>query len=264
MTIDEFDQQDSSDMSNPVEASNQNETSYQGGAQAPRDLYVTTALWSPGNGTMNPHKPLFLGLHGWGSDERDFVDLLQVIAPYNDYASLRAPIPLSDIYSNMTPGETGFSWLSEMLPQGDQLDREAFAAARAINEWVAENVPADREIVPFGFSQGGLMVTQLLRTNPERYRAGIVLSGFHAPGNLVETRPAEDRLAALEIPVFFGYGEADTVIPLYEIFATSAWLEENTYLKQKSYRGLGHGVFYQEVDDVRVWLSDMNITSGLM
>lgn len=213
---------------------------------------------------MNPRRPLFLGLHGWGSDEQDFADLLQVIAPYNDYASLRAPIPLSDIYPNMTAGQTGFSWLTEMMPQGDQLDREAFAGALAIDAWIADNIPSDREIIPIGFSQGGLMVTQLLCVHPERFRAAVVLSGFHAPGNLPETKPAEERLASLEIPVFFGFGDDDEVVPRYELYATSAWLEENTYLKQMSYRGLGHGLFYQEVDDLRTWLSDMNITSGLM
>lgn len=227
-------------------------------------LKITTAQWSTKEGQLNPNRPFFLGLHGWGSDEVDFVELLQMIAPYNDYASLRAPIPLSDIYPNMTAGQTGFSWLPQMMPQGDDLDRAAFAGAQAINEWVEANVAPERDIVPLGFSQGGLMVTQLLRTNPERYRAAIVLSGFHAPGNIAETRPAESRVANLDIPVFFGFGEADEVIPRYELYGTSAWLEENTYLKQKSYAGLGHGVFYQEIDDIRLWLSDMNITSGLM
>jgi phospholipase/carboxylesterase len=229
-----------------------------------RKLRISTVEWSANGGSMNPNRPLFIGLHGWGSDEADFADLLQVIAPYNDYAALRAPIPLSDIYPEMTEGQTGFSWLTQMMPEGDQLDREAFAGAVAINEWVAANVPASRDVIPLGFSQGGLMVTQLLRTNPERYRAGVVLSGFHAPGNLPETCPAENRVGDMEIPVFFGFGEADQVVPRYELLATSAWLEEHTYLKQKSYAGLGHGVFYQELDDLRLWLSDMNITSGLM
>ncbi|MCI1935579.1 MAG: dienelactone hydrolase family protein [Bifidobacteriaceae bacterium] len=227
-------------------------------------LHITAAAWSARDGQMNPSRPIFLGLHGWGSDENDFAELLQVIAPYNDYASLRAPIALSDLYKNMTPGQTGFSWLTEMMPQGDQLDREAFAGALAINEWIEAHIPSDRDIVPIGFSQGGLMVTQLLRVNPERFRAAVVLSGFHAPGNLAETKPAEERLPSLEIPVFFGFGEDDEVVPRYELSATGAWLEENTYLKQKSYRRLGHGLFYQEVDDLRTWLLDMNITSGLM
>lgn len=227
-------------------------------------LRITTAEWSAGKGSANPQKPLFLGLHGYGSDERDFLELLHMVAPYNDYASLRAPIPLSDLYANMVAGQTGFSWLTEMLPTGAKLDKEAFAAAQAVNEWIDANLPADREIVPLGFSQGGLVAIQLLRIHPERFRAAVILSGFHAPGNIPATCPAEQRVAEREIPVFFGFGDADEVVPRYELYATSAWLEENTYLKQKIYSGLGHGVYYQEIDDVRLWLSDMNITSGLM
>lgn len=229
-----------------------------------RELRIDTVEWSAGNGHANPNKPLFLGLHGWGSDERDFTELLRMIAPYNDFASLRAPIPLSDLFPTMTAGQTGFAWLTEMLPTGEKLDREAFAAAQAVIDWIRENIPPERDVVPIGFSQGGLMVTQLLRIIPQRFRAAIVLSGFHAPGLLPETAPAEAGLAELEIPVFFGFGGADAVVPRYELYAASAWLEENTYLKQKTYAGLGHGVFYQEIDDIRLWLSDMNITSGLM
>lgn len=60
---------------------------------------------------------------------------------------------------------------------------------------------------------------------PERYRASICLSGFVAPGVVPGTHPADGRLASLDVPVFYGYGTNDTVIPKFLVNETLAWLE---------------------------------------
>ena len=108
---------------------------------------------------------------------------------------------------------------------------------QAIDDWVARNVSEDRAVVPIGFSQGGLLAIQLLRVHPERYAASISLSGFLAPGIVAGSAPADSYVAELNIPVFYGYGKNDTVIPMPELFAAAAWLDEHTFLTSKSYRG---------------------------
>ena len=150
------------------------------------------------------------------------------------------------------------------MPGGEDLDYDAYAAARAIDTWVADNVPTERDVVPIGFSQGGLLAIQLLRVHPERYRASICLSGFVAPGIVPGTHPADERLAALDIPVFYGYGTADTVVPRFLVNETLAWLEEHTWLSAHAYRGLDHSVSLDEFADLRQWLLDHNIASGMM
>ena len=76
--------------------------------------------------------------------------------------------------------------------------------------------------------------------------------------------PADSRLADYDIPVFYTYGKNDGVIPKYELFATAAWLEEHTWLKTKSYHGLDHNVSLEEFADLRQWLLDNDITSGVL
>lgn len=111
-------------------------------------LQVTHVQYSRGGGNATPKRPLFLCLHGWGSNEADLADMMRYIAPYNDYASLRAPLTLQAA-GTFTPG--AYSWFHDCVPSGEDLDRDAFAASMAIDDWVSQNVPEDRAVVPIGF-----------------------------------------------------------------------------------------------------------------
>lgn len=301
-------------------------------------LTVIHAATARGGFGQHLTHPLFLLLHGWGSNEQEMADIMHLIAPYNDFIALRGPLTLApaqaerevggdsgststrqaggaesadsvgsavaaDASSAESPaeeasaglactssdakaqspqaranhtvwhtggwtaaaGEPGnYAWLHGAMPVGEDRDYDAYAAACAVDDWVSANIPADRDIVPLGFSQGGLVAVHLLRINPERYRAVISLSGFNAPGQVPGTAPADDRLADYDIPVFYTYGKNDGVVPKYELFATAAWLEEHTWLKTKSYHGLDHNVSLEEFADLRQWLLDNDITSGVL
>ena len=226
-------------------------------------LRVGHALLSDKAGKAVVSRPVFLALHGWGSNESDLAELMQYVAPYNDFASLRAPLTLQ-----ATPDQFGspgaYSWFHDSVPTGEDLDRDAYAASVAIDDWVANNIAPERPVVPIGFSQGGLLAVHLLRVHPERYRAAISLSGFLAPGIIPATAPADERLIDLHIPVFYGYGNNDMVIPKHETFAMIAWLEEHTWLTEKGYHGMGHSVGMEEFADIRQWLLLHDISSGLL
>lgn len=228
-------------------------------------LQVTHVQYSRGDGNAAPRRPLFLCLHGWGSNEADLADMMRYVAPYNDFTSLRAPLVLQEAGSGEFGfGQGAYSWFHDCVPSGEDLDRDAYAAAQAIDDWVARNVPEDRAVVPIGFSQGGLLAIHLLRVHPERYAASISLSGFLAPGIVAGSAPADSHVAELNIPVFYGYGKNDTVIPMPELFATAAWLDEHTFLTSKSYRGLDHAVSLNEFSDLRDWLAAHDIAPGIL
>ncbi|MDO4913292.1 MAG: dienelactone hydrolase family protein [Bifidobacteriaceae bacterium] len=218
---------------------------------------VTHALFSAKNAQAYTTRPLFIIMHGWGSNETDLAAIMRYVAPFNDYVALRAPIELS-------AADNAYSWFHDAVPVGEDLDYDAFAACNAIQNWVTENIEDSREIVLMGFSQGGMLSTHMLRVFPERYRAAINLSGFIAMGEISECVPADNRLAEMEKPVFFGYGDKDEIIPRYELFAASAWLEENTWLTLKHYPTLDHAVGVQEFNDIKQWLIMNGISSGMI
>lgn len=226
---------------------------------------ISRAIYSQGGGKVRPTRPMFLCLHGWGSNEQDLAQMMSYVAPGNDYVSLRAPLVLQA----ESPGEFGsgsgaFSWYHDSLPTGEDLDRDIFAAATAVDHWVTRHVETERELVPIGFSQGAALAVHLLRVDPERYRAAVALSGFVAPGQVPGTAPADDRLSGMDKPVFYGYGDMDSVIPKYEIHAAAAWLEEHTWLTMKHYRQLDHAVSLHEFSDLRQWLLLNDISSGVI
>ncbi|MET0927863.1 MAG: alpha/beta fold hydrolase [Aeromicrobium sp.] len=184
--------------------------------------------------------PLVLLLHGYGSNEHDLPGLMTYLAEGLASASVRAPLTL---------GPGSYAWVPIAVPGRPDPDvtQESTVALLA---WFDEHVAADRPVVLLGFSQGGLMVTQLLRMRPDRFLAGIVLSGFV----LDDTFPGDAALAVRQVPVFFGHGDADPVIPPDATERASVWLADHTALTDRTYAGLAHAVSAEELDDVSVFL----------
>ena len=195
------------------------------------------------NGSGND--PVFVLLHGWGSNELDLPDLLQYCgASSADFASLRAPIAYG-------MGYTWFGeWAHEGVPEGRSLDKQAYEAAEAIDRWVAANINGARPIITMGFSQGGLLATHMLRFNPSRYSAAISLSGWLAPGPL----PGDKLLVPSQPPVFYGHGSADDIFPTRDVLAMSSFWRAHGTLSEHIYNGMGHSINLDEMRDVQRFL----------
>jgi len=176
-------------------------------------------------------------LHGYGSSEDDLAGLAPHVVPGLPWASLRAPLTLD-------PGS--YAWFHVVTP-GDPALEPVAAATDAIWEWVDRHLDASTRLVPIGFSQGGLMATELLRTRPERVAATVVLGGFVQEAD----QPADALLAQTLPPVFWGRGSQDAVIAAIAVARTEAWLPEHSTLTRRTYPGLAHAIDADEAADVR-------------
>jgi phospholipase/carboxylesterase len=194
--------------------------------------------------------PLVLLMHGFGSSERDLPGIMPHLSHDLAWASLRAPLAL---------GNGGHAWVPIAVP--GRPDPELVAASTtAVLDWLDAHVAATTPVIPLGFSQGGLMATQLLRTRPERFAAAVVLAGFTLDGTL----PGDAELAAARPPLFSGRGDADQVIAADAVARTTAWLPGHVTLTQRTYSGLGHGISAEELTDVSAFLDDaVLVPSGL-
>jgi len=203
-----------------------------------------TALHSPQHAdghADHAHGPVLLFLHGYGSDERDLAGLVPYL-PASPWASVRAPL---------SHPASGYAWYPL-----DQLDvlapaQEAIGTATAaLWEWVDASLGPAATLIPVGFSQGGCMASQLLRTRPERVAGAALLSGY------VQDAPqaADATLAAHPRPVFWGRGDADPVIPVRAIEDTQAWVDAHAQARVEVYAGLGHSVSERELRHLSEWL----------
>lgn len=184
--------------------------------------------------------PLVLLLHGFGSSERDLPGIMPHLPGTLAWASLRAPLPL---------GNGGNAWVPITVP-GRPDPGLVDASTTAVLEWLDEHVAETTPVIPLGFSQGGLMATQLLRHRPERFAAAVVLAGFTLDGVL----PGDTELASVRPPVFLGRGDADQVIAADAVIRTDAWLPGHATLTRRTYGGLGHGISAEELADVSGFL----------
>lgn len=192
---------------------------------------------SPGWSTTDAPEAMVLFLHGFGSNEHDLTQLAPALELVLPWASLRAPLEV---------GNGGAAWFSITTP-GSPDAAPVEEATEAIWAWIDESVNPETRIIPIGFSQGGLMASQLLRTRPERVIAPVVLGGFvlgaEQPGDahLLEQRPA----------LFWGRGAQDRVIAPIAITRSSEFLPQHTSLVERVYPGLAHGINAAELSDVR-------------
>lgn len=213
-------------------------------------------------------RPLLILLHGYGSHERDLIGLAPALPPGFVCASLRAPLPVHDV--------GGFAWAPLVITEAGQAAPEPSVerfegtpyehAAQAVTAWLdalAERVQSTSgrgiaSVALLGFSQGGCMVTSLLRVAPERFTAGVVCSGFVAPGFgehdvlLSEVRP----------PVFWGRDPADPVIDAARVLALAEWLPHHTETTVREYHGVGHSIGPGEAADIAAFLT-AHVHTGL-
>ena len=190
----------------------------------------------------NKKSPIALLLHGYGSNMRDLPSLMNFL-PGLPWVSLQAPLDA---------GNGGFAWAPLKTP-GNPAQEDIEPATARIWDWVDANLPADAPLVLIGFSQGGLMATQLLRTRPSRIAATVILAGFV----LGAKQPADGDLAQTKPRVIYCRGLNDQVISLDAVSRTESWLSRCTTASMKSYPNLGHSIDERVMDDVSEYLESV-------
>ncbi|MDJ1115498.1 alpha/beta hydrolase [Microbacterium dauci] len=188
-------------------------------------------------------RPLLVLLHGYGSNEEDLFGLVPHLPEAFVVASVRAPL------SPRFP-MPGYSWFTIDGVEGRDPD-EVQASADAVLAFIDE-VGGDAPLVGLlGFSQGGVISLQALRTRPHGIAFAVNLAGYAFP----EPVPSDVELADVKPPVFWGRGALDPVIPQPFIEHTAQWLPEHVDLSGRVYPGLAHAVSAEELHDVHVFLA---------
>lgn len=187
--------------------------------------------------------PLVILLHGRGADETDLIDIAGRLPARFAFASVRAPVALP---------EGGYTWF-ESRGVARPISRSLRESVAAMRDWIEEVGTSNYHgpLLLLGFSAGMMMAGALLLEEPTLYAGAVLLSGALAFDTTIAIAP--DRLTS--VPIFYGSGMLDDVIP-HDLVARTA-----TYLREKSGAALtareypiGHAISNPELADIATWL----------
>lgn len=215
-----------------------------------RKLTLEYVFRQPRQPETGKKPPLLLLLHGFGASEADLIDF----APHLDarffVASARAPFKLD---------WGGYAWfeirysLQGLQTNAQQAEQSREKLLKFVDELVAKHDLDARRVYLAGFSQGAIMIYNLVLTEPEKFAGAIPMSGV-LPVEHLANRVSIERLR--DFPIFVSHGVNDQVLPVSMGRAARAFLEKlPVKLDYKEYP-IAHNVSEESLADVAKWLTD--------
>jgi phospholipase/carboxylesterase len=201
--------------------------------------------WRKAQGANGKRPSLLVLLHGRGADEDDLFGLAPALDPGIAVVSARAPL---------TTDEGGYTW-SESRSPGRYVGESLRATLTWFQGWLDSLTsarPEPQEVYLLGFSAGMAMAAALLLDRPGRYAGAVLLSGT-LPFD-TDVPMTKNRLA--DVPVFYGQGSFDRVIPADLVARSAKYLSDSSgaALEARSYP-IAHEISDAEIRDIDGWLS---------
>ncbi|MCX6178322.1 MAG: phospholipase [Chlorobiales bacterium] len=202
------------------------------------------------------HAPLVIMLHGYGSNEKDLIQIAPALRPEFRYISARAP-------KTMDFGMYGWFPI-DFTHSGITVDYSA--AQKALQqlidftgEIIREYRPAGDKVYLMGFSQGAVMSYLMAFNAPELLHGVIALSG-QLPETSQPLATAEHSLRKL--PFLVMHGIYDDVLPIAKGRAADEWLQK--HVDDLTYREypVAHQISDSGIALIRSWLEEKTPEAG--
>jgi phospholipase/carboxylesterase len=184
-----------------------------------------------------------LMVHGRGASAQDILSLsMDLDMPGFAYLAPQAAAATWYPYRFLEPVEVNEPWLSSALSQ-----------IKKVTDIIQQaGIPAERTIL-LGFSQGACLAAEFAARNAKRYGGLVALSGGLI-GAQIDTSQYSGNLAGT--PVFLGCSDVDPHIPQQRVIETAQILGTlGGDVSYKFYKGMGHTVNQDELDQVREMMS---------
>jgi len=202
-------------------------------------------------------------MHGLGSDGYDFADIIPELGlPQN--AAIRFIFPHAPVKPiSINGGHKMRAWCDlAFMDDGVTLDLEDNPDKKGIEEsskLIVELIDAEIEkgiksekILLIGFSQGGVLALYTAIHYPKKLAGAASLSS-HLPK--ADTMPLDGINA--KIPIFFGYGNMDNVVPAALSEKAFEFFKSNGNIVEKHAYNMQHSVCLEELKVLGAWIAKM-------
>ncbi len=189
-------------------------------------------------------------LHGYGSNEKDLIQLAPYLGNSLHTISARAPLQLE---------REMYGWFPiEFTPEGITVDhaaaREASERLNACLHAIIERYePAQGKIVLMGFSQGAVMSYLTALTEPSILKGVIALSGQFPEA---EVALLTENAALRNIAFLVIHGEDDDVLPVLNGRRSRQWLSEHVSDLCYMEYPMGHEINSEALRLISTWLQE--------
>jgi phospholipase/carboxylesterase len=188
-----------------------------------------------------------LMLHGWSGDEKVMWVLESVLPDAAPVAALRGLFPVD---------QDGYEW-TDREASIDTTIMDFDSARRAVEETLEtlalEHGFNPERLVLMGFSQGAALSFALAELLEQAPRAIVALAGYY---------PAGDSSRIKQIPVFWGHGTSDELVPIDRARRDVAMLEaigtDITYCEAD----VGHKLGIECTRGLKHWLREIAVADG--
>lgn len=198
--------------------------------------------------STKPNAPLFLLLHGYGSNEADLFSFAPELPEDFCIVALRAPIDL---------GFNGYAWYDinftdlEKFNDVEQAQKAINLIKKCISELVSTYNLNQENIWLCGFSQGAILSNALCIQFPENIKNVIMLSGYWARDIIGDFSPKNYS----KIKYFISHGTEDGVIPIEWARKTPVELKDLSIKNEYHEYVSGHGISPQNFFDLIAFIN---------
>tara|TARA_R110002096_G_scaffold274149_3_gene467942 strand:+ start:2166 stop:2837 length:672 start_codon:yes stop_codon:yes gene_type:complete len=208
----------------------------------------------------NPNTPIrcsVIWLHGLGANGNDFAPIVSELG-IQDELGIRFVFPHApSIAVTINGGAVMPAWYDitekDLMKRADNagIVSSSKTITDMINDEIATGIEPSK-IVIAGFSQGGVIAFDAGLRFPETL-AGIMALSTYIP--MQDTLPTAEQSGHAKIPIFYGHGDFDPVIPIEQADSSRRFLEASGYCVDWYAYPMEHSVCPQEIHHIKDWLT---------
>jgi len=202
----------------------------------------------------NPNAAV-IWMHGLGADGYDFADIAPELGLPQDVA-IRFIFPHAPIMPvSINNGYKMRAWFDivhtdlEQEPDIEGIEKNSKLVAELIDAEIEKGISSER-ILLIGFSQGGVMALHTATRYGKKLAGAASLSAFFPTAQTMPLNAVNSK-----IPVFFGHGNFDNILPAALSQKSFEFLKSNGNPVERHTYNMQHSVCLEELQVLGKWIA---------